>query len=434
MSPRGAACLFAWVWALAASPSAAVEVSGELSQEFRLYPNPEVVGNTVETTVGGEATLRGNLGGSVRWLVSPRLWVDPADPDRFRWIPRDAWIAGRKGSTSLALGRRTVTWGGGDTYRPTDVAGTVDLGLDFTSREKRGDWMANLTVAREAWGLEVVWLPVLEGMRFPGPRSPWSINAATVRLGGSEGAVELKEDPILPADRSEQSIGARLRVTFGNTDLHLVGFHGLDRNPVLAVFDDCDGRPGCIPTQAVVRDAYAPLTLGGVEIASAIAGILMRVEATYRDQASSDSTFQAQTPAIAETSVQFVAGMDYVFQGVAGGESDLTLVAEYLYDDSRTVNNVLVFRPLQNDVSVALVWSANDWWGTTVEAVWVQDMERAESAGSLRVRRRITGELTAELGADILRAPTPTTLQEAANPFSVYSVNDRVRIKVSYFF
>ena len=407
-------------------------VEGTLGWEFRIYPG-DAPGRSAESTLGGEVTLRGRQG-PFRWQVAPRLWVDPADADRFRWMPREAWAETRLGSFRFRAGRDVLTWGSGDARKPTDILGAADPGWDFLEPQKRGEWMASVTASTERAGLEVVLLPVLDGITFPGPRSAWSLQAAARRVGASGDQVRLLEDRLTPGNMSEASVGARLRWSVATTDMHLVGLYGLDRTPVLWPDTDCPDLAGCLPTRADVSDLYPPLRLGGVEIQAAPAGFVFRVEAAYRDQHTTDSTFAARTEGLADISRQLVIGTERVWSGFLG-PGDLRAGVELLLDDaSAASSNIFVFRPFQRDLAVSLAWSLNDFSGTRIEAGWIQDLERPEGVATFRVHRRLTPKLVVAAGADVLYGPTPRSLPELANPFYLFSANDRAILELRYGF
>jgi hypothetical protein len=294
--------------------------------------------------------------------------------------------------------------------------------------------MFTVTHSRSSWGLEVVYLPVLEGSRFPSARSPWSLESSAIRLGGSPDAITLVDDPLLAPGVSEHSLGARGRWTTGQTDFYAVAYLGVDRLPILTLTDNCGGQPDCFPSEFVARATYLPLRLIGIEVQSALSSVLLKVESTYRDQRVDDDAFRGQVTAIAETSFQLVAGIEYLWQEIAGTGGDLNLILEFLYDDARTENSFLVLRPFQRDLAASITWSLNDLGGTVIEAGWVQDLERSDSLGRLRAGTRLTGSLRLTVGADVILGEDPQSLPDQLNPFWIYSVNDRLSATFTYGF
>jgi hypothetical protein len=410
---------------LAAGPAAAgVVLHGEVTAGGRLYPEAASVGRDVEWLLGGELEARWDPRPTLRVFARPRLWVDPLDAGRFRWVPREAWIEARPGPRwSLRAGRQTLTWGSADTYRPGDVLSTRDWGRDFLDPEKQGDWTFTCLYGTAPFGLELVYMPFVEGVTFPSDRSPWSVASAEARLGF--GGLPLDEDPLLPRGVGEHSLATRARLTAGRTDFYLTGVSGIDRDPVLTL-ETAPGGNGAVPR---LRPAYAPLRMVGIEVQSALGDVLLKAEATWRDQSVADPAFARRIAGLDPHSVQAVAGIDYLWLGALGGAGDLDVVAEFLYDDAVDGAGLAIYRPFQRDLALALTWGANDLAGTVIEAGWVQDLERAEAVGTLRVRRRIRRAWTAEVGGDLILGPA-----EPTDPFHIFGPNDRLLARLSYGF
>ncbi len=422
---------------LVAGPGAAgaeaPAVHGELTAGARVYPEAASVGNDAEWTLGTELEVRWRPAASVQLFALPRAWWDPADSGRWRAVPREAWIEGRAANWALRAGRQTFTWGSADTWRPTDVLASWDWGRDFLDPERQGEWALTLTGSGVRWGLEVAYLPVLQGARFPDARSPWSWESALARLweNAPPGLVPppLVDDPLLPDGVSEQSLGARFRLTRGRTDVYLVGYRGVDRMPLLVLDSGCAPESLACLAAPRVRPAYPPLRLLGLEVQSAVGEVLVKAEATWRDQSTRDRSFDGRTPGLDPNSVQAAAGIDYLWFGALGGSGDLDVVAEVLIDTGFEEASLYAWRPFQRDLAVALTYSANDLRGTVIEAGWIQDLERAESVGTLRIRRRIAPAWTAEVGGDLLLGPP-----DPSNPFHLFGSNDRLTARLTFGF
>ena len=407
-----------------AAASDRITLEGDLTAGARLYPETLSPGRDVEWELGGELELSWRPHPRWRAQVGPRFWWDPLDSGRRRWVPREAWVGYRAGPLSVRAGRQVLGWGSADSYRPTDVASTRDWGRDFLDPEKMGDWSLTTTYGAGRFGVELVYLPVLEGVDFPSARSPWSIESAEERLGLIR--LPLLDDPWIPAGVSEQSLAARARMTLGQTDFYLVGYTGVDRQPLLALDQVC-AEPGCLGGELVLRAAYPRLRLGGLEVQAAVGAVLVKAEATYRDQTSGDPEFQDRTTGLRDHSVQVVTGIDWLWLEALGGGGDLDVVLEFLYDDAARGDDLLTWRPFQKDLAAALTYFANDLSGTVVELGWIQDLERTESLGTVRVRRRIRQRVTLEAGGDLVIGP-----EEPANPFALFGPNDRLVLRLVY--
>ena len=417
-----------------ARPEISVHVQGETSAEFRLYPDEASPGRDVEVDLTAQLELRAQDTRGWRALVMPRLQTDPADPAHLLWIPRQAWVEYRRGGFATRVGRQVLAWGSADIYRPVDVLSSLDLQRDAPRLERKGDWMLGATYSRPSYGIEAVYLPILEGIDFPSAHSPWSMESILDRLDNTSDVIGLIDDPFLPTSATEHSFGARSRITFGNTDLFLIGYTGIDRLPLLLVLGECRPGPDCFPLVYRTRAIYLPMHLVGLEIQTVVDEVLVKLEAAFRDQTITDRRFARLLQDFDEHSLQVVLGLDYLRQGVMGSPHDLGLVVEFLFDDSGNAEDYLSFRPFQRDVAARLVWSFNDFDRTVIEAGWIQDLERAESFGTLRLKRRLEERVTLELGADMILGPNPSTEDERGNPFYLYSPNDRLVARLVYGF
>lgn len=437
--------LLATLLGVATTPARAefrLQALGEFAAEVRFYPEEASPGRDVEVDLAVQFELRLQDTRGWRALVRPRLQTDPADPSdpsELLWIPREAWVEYGRGGWTARVGRQVLAWGSADTFRPVDVLSTLDLQRDAPSLDRKGDWMFGVTYSRPSYGIEAMYLPILEGIDFPSAHSPWSMQSILDRLDDApdedaSDEVRLVEDPLLPSSATEHSLGVRSRISFGTTDLFLVGYTGIDRLPLLLLLGEC--RPGseCFPLVYSTRAVYLPMHLLGLEAQSAVGEVLIKFEAAFRDQTIEDARFATLLPGFDDHSLQVVVGLDHLRHGVLGSSHDLGLVVEFLFDDSGNADDYLSFRPFQRDLAARLVWSFNDFDRTVVEAGWIQDLERAESFGTLRLKRRLRDRVTLEVGADVILGPDPKVDEDRGNPFYLYSPNDRLVTRLTYGF
>ncbi len=405
----------------AAAGSGPVEVHGELAAETRLYPEGASTGRDLEWDLGGELSVTWRASRRVDAHLTPRLWVDPLDPGRFRWVPREAWVEARAGAWQTRWGKQIVTWGSTLAWRPTDVLASRDYGRDFLDPEPRGDWMFTLLYSKLDWSLELAVLPWFEGSRLPSARSPWSMEQVAARFG--IGNVSVAGDPVLAEGVNEQSLGIRVRRTLGSTDLHLVGYGGPDRTPYPWIEVRDGGQNGFR-----VHLLHPSLLLAGAGAQSAVGPVVITAEASWREQTRQSYPGAPAAPYVRPHSVQVVAGVDYLRQE-ALGRGDLELTLEYIRDDAVRRAALAPFRPFQNDLAAAAVYLAGDLHGTALELGWDQDLESAESVGRLRLRRRLGRALTAEVGGDLVLGPP-----DPRDPVAVLAANDRLTARLAYGF
>lgn len=433
LAPRRFLIGAAAVCALAAPPAPANalerSVNGEIVAGVRWYPEDASLGRDFEWELGGELAIEVE-GGAWRGLVKPRLRLDPLDGDRTRWIPTEAWLEGSARGVRVRAGRQVIRWGSADAFNPTDVLMRRDWGDDFADPEAPGEWALSAVYGAARFGVEVVFLPVLEGVDFPSSRSPWSLESAAKKaLGFDPGPLGLIEDPRVPPGAREWTVAARVRMTRGSTDFYLVGVSGVDRSPVLTAVP----APGFNFAGLRPAATYLPLHLVGIEAQSAVGGVVLKGAVAYRDQSVADTTFSSEVFGdfgLAARSVQAAVGAEYLRLDLGGGPGSLLLSVELLFDDASRGDNLLFYRPLQKDLAFAATWTAGDFASTSIEAGWIQDLERAESAGTLRVRRRVAPRTMAEVGAEWILGPSG----DVQSPFALFGANDRVRFRLVHGF
>jgi len=397
---------------------------GEVFAGLRVYPDDAVFGNRAEWDLGGRVDLMWRQGRTWAVKASPRILWDPADPGRWQWIPFELWGEGRAGAWRLRAGRQIFSWGVADAFNPSDILPTRDLGENFRDADKLGDWAVTLVRAGDAWGLEAVVIPWVEGAQFPSARSPWSLDAAASRLD-VPATVTLDDTPYLPDDARELSFAGRLRGSFGDTDLYLVGHTGTARAPVLTF-----PTVGFFSAQA--RATYLPLHLLGLEGQTALGDWVFKGSWMWRDQATTDSLINEQIfgpQGIDPQASQGVVGAEYLWFEVLGGLGDLSTSLEYLWDTGARESNLATYRPFESNLALGVRYQFNDTAGSWVEASWLESLKRPERFAAIRGSRRLWRNLRAEVFAEFLRGPDgPPSL------FYFFEPNDRVGILTRYAF
>lgn len=424
MRPLALLVFFVCLVAEAKLSHAELNLGGEVATTGTFYPREGVEGRDVQWSLQAQLDLSFRFSRNWRASLEPRIHYDPLDPGRWRWVPKEAKVDFRRGSWRGTLGRDHIVWGAADTFNPTDLLSVRDLGLDFVDGESPGEWLARMAYSRPGWGIEFVFLPALEGAKFPSARSPWSISKAFDRLSGFNFNLPLDDDPRLPPETEEVSFAVRARRSFSGTDVFLVGYSGIDRNPVLTVRFD-----GLFPNQ--LRSTYLPLHLIGLETQTVVGGFVLKGAATFRDQSVNDAAFSSSVfgaLGLSRHSLQGVVGVEYLFEEVPFGGS-LDLGAEFLLEDGSSENAITSYRPFDRDLALYINYLAQDLSDTTIELAWLQDLRRAESVGVFRLTRRIRGSLKVELGGDLILGP-----DSGSSPYTLFNANDRVLFGLNYGF
>ena len=358
--------------AAAGAEAQPLELSGDMKLQGRWYPQspafPEqrsgAAGLVVEPTLYWAATP------ATSFTLTPFYRYDSADSRRTQADVREAYLLthGAWGETSweLRLGFDRVFWGVAELHNLVDVVNQIDLVGHPRDRPKLGQPMAHLTVSGD-WGVaEAFLLPYHRARTFPGP-------AGRHRSGPS-----IAEDARYESGAEERHVDLALR--YGNAvrslDFGFSAFVGTSREPSFLA----DRRAGPSPAiDAGLVPYYEQIRQFGVDAQLTTDPWLYKMEAIHRRGARNLLGRQEDYSA-------FNLGLERTFYAPFGSAADLTLLAEWHYDDrGRRATSVWA-----NDLFVMGVLGFNDVQSTELVAGILSDLRYDSRSLNLELKRRLS--------------------------------------------
>ena len=348
-------------------------------------------------------------------LFTPFLRLDTADDRRSRFDVRELMYQRVFDDFELRAGIGRVFWGVTESYHLVDVINQTDLVEDIDLKEKLGQPLVNLTLARD-WGtLDLFVLPGFRERTYPG------------RTG------RLRSEPFVDTDRATYESGAgRDRVdlavrwsnAIGDFDIGVAHFWGTSREPLLLPLGICaDGQPApqlrCPPTgpptglpvEVVLAPRYEVVNRTSLDLQATKDAMLWKLELLH-ESGRGDSW------------VAWVGGFEYTWYGINESESDLGLLVEHLFDG----RGGRAQHPLENDVFAGLRLGLNDEAGTELVGGIIADAEGDATALTFDASRRVGDDWKVELEVRTWNGVEPD------DPMAPLRRDDYVQLTVSRFF
>ena len=345
-----------------ASSVAAVEWSGELAVEGRLFPYDPLDARQhgANASISFEPELfRDWQDGQQRLAFTPFVRWDQGDEQRTHWDIRELYWRKSFASAELYFGVRKVFWGVTESLHLVDVINQTDLVENLDTEDKLGQPMVQFTLLRD-WGtVDFYLLPYFRERTFAGEKA---------RL---RGPLAVADHAVYEADGEEWSPHGAVRWShyFGDIDIAVGHFYGTGREPRFL-----PGVEGLVPH-------YDLLHQTSLELQYIWGDWLGKLEAVRRD-------------GIDGNSLAAVGGFEFTQVGILGSAADLGWVGEYQYDDRRAP-----FSPVgDNDIAAGFRLTFNDVQDTDILAFVAIDTDKGSRFGSVEGNRRIgqSGELRLE--------------------------------------
>ena len=349
-----------------------LDFSGDLSLQARWYPqSPAFPGQRSST--GGlvfEPTLYGEVAQRTSFTLTPLYRYDSADSRRTHADLREAYLLmyGDWGENSweLRLGLDRVFWGVAELHNLVDIVNQLDLVEHPRNRPKLGQPMAYLTISGD-WGVaESFLLPYHRKRTFPG------------RSGRLRSARTIDENALYESGAEERHVDFAVRYSHGVglLDFGLSAFVGTSREPLFLASHQSEplsaGDTPLIPYYEQIRQF-------GVDAQVTTGPWLYKMEAIHRSGARNLLGQEEDYRAL-------IFGLERILYGLFGSPTDLTLLAEWHYDDrGRRATSVW-----ENDLFIAGFLAFNDVQGTELVASVLGDLRHEYRALSLELKRRLT--------------------------------------------
>ncbi len=333
------------------------------------------------------------------FVLTPFLQIDSQDDERTHADLREMYGMYVSDWFELAAGARKVFWGVTESQNLVDIINQRDLLASKDGNDKLGQPMVNLTVLKN-WGtLDLFVMPYFRELAFPGEdgrlRSPLPIDTGRAQYESS-------------AEEWHTDFALRYSHYFGELEFGLSLFNGTTRDPEIRGTDFVQGVP------TTLFPYYYQTTQAGLDLQYILGALLLKGEIVYRQQdIDSIDDYTAWT-----------TGFEYILNGIAGTESDLSIMAEWLYDERDS--ELVVFA---NDIMLGLRLAINDTSSSEVTMSLIQDLEYSSMAMGFEASRRLTDHWKLNVDARWWFED-----DEVQDLFYILRDDDYVSISLAYYF
>ena len=350
----------------------AIDFAGKIDLQGRWYPDSPAFRHQRSSTGGliAEPTLYGEIAETTSFTVTPLYRYDSADPQRTHADLREAYLLtfGEWGENSweIRLGFDRVFWGVAEVHNLVDIVNQVDLVEHPRDRPKLGQPMAHLTMSGD-WGVaEAFLLPYHRKRTFPGPR------------GRHRSGYPIDDDALYESGAEERRVDIAFRYSnaVGLLDFGLSAFAGTSREPVF------------LPTGPAgpLVPYYERIRQFGVDAQLTTEPWLYKMEAIHRGGARNLLGREEDYSAL-------ILGLERTLYALFGSGTDLTALAEWLYDGrGRRATTVW-----QNDLFVSGSLAFNDVQDTRLVAGLLGDLRHDYRALNMELKRRLSDSWTIRL-------------------------------------
>ncbi len=267
-----------------------------------------------------------------------------ADVRELSWTRVGEWWEAR-------IGVRTVFWGVTEAVHLVDIINQTDFVENIDGEDKLGQPMVNLALVGEGGSLDFFWLPVFRERTFPG------------REGRPRNVPYVDNDLARYASKSDTDWAARLSGTRGPWDYGLSYFSGTGRQPRLVYRVTAEG-PVLVPV-------YSKIAQTGVDLQATLGAWLWKFEGIYRETMEDD--FFASD-----------FGFEHAIGALPGTRADLSLIAEYLYNDQAAGSS-----PFEDDIVIGARLALNNTASTNVLATMTFDRDTSARFYNLEASHRL---------------------------------------------
>ena len=374
------------------------ELSGNIEAELRLFPQSSLAPKREDTDLSLSFEPRYEIessDGNHFFTIAPFLRLDLRDRGRTHVDIRELNWTGVFGDFEVRVGVDKVFWGVTESIHLVDIINQDDIVEDIDDEDRLGQPMASLAYTSPFGTLTGYILPYFRERIFPGPNG---------RPGFS-----------LPVDRSQTQFEAsgenwhpdwavRWSHAAGPFDIGIAHFSGTSREPRLLPGLDGDGNPVLIPRYDLIDQT-------SIDLQATVGAMLFKFEGI-----TSDGPL-GRIYALA-------GGFEYTAYGLMGGDSDLGILAEFLYDDRGSGGP----SPFEEDLFAGLRWSANDVQGTTLLAGAIFDLDTSSKAITIEASRRIGDSWRLSIDARLFTGAPP------GDPLFLIRRDDFIQIRFGRYF
>ena len=358
-SPRrgeGVVVILLWT-ALLHQPAYAGDWSGDAGIELRAFGSspldPEQEDNNLSFYMQPEY-YRDWDDDNQRFVVTPFLRIDQADPERSHFDLRELYWRKSYPTMELSVGLKKIFWGVTESAHLVDIINQTDAVENVDTEDKLGQPMINLTLVRD-WGtVDLFLMPWFRERTFPSLegrlRPPFYIDESRAQYESS-------------AREKHIDVAARWTHYFGDWDIGLAHFSGTSREPTLQFIQSVTGL--------TVFPFYDQIEQTSLDLQLTKGSWLWKLESFNRS--GQGESFQA-----------LAAGFEYTLVGVRDSTLDLGLIAEYLRDNRKLGTSVS-----DQDIATGFRLAFNDVQSTELLAFTGIDLNNNERFSSIEGSRRL---------------------------------------------
>ncbi len=328
--------------------------------------------------------------------ISPFYRWDEYDEQRSHADMRELYWLYIADSYEFSVGLRKVFWGTTESQHLVDVINQTDLVENPDGEDKLGQPMLASLVLTDWGNVELYVLPYFRERTFPGKHG----RLRTIPR------VDTEEAALYEDSKRNKHIDLALRWsnTLQSWDIGLSYFNGTNREPLLVPTINSEGEPVLLPFYELMQQS-------GLDIQGAEGALLWKMEAIYRDTRTTD--YFAST-----------AGLEYTFVNPIDSGIDISVLAEYLYDD----RGPDATSPFDDDVMLGIRMTTTDVDPTELLFAVIADRSSEARIYRLELKRRITNHLKLNLEGMIF-----SNLQET-DPFFSFQQDDYLKAELVFFF
>ena len=305
-----------------------------------------------------------NWPGGNYFVFTPYFRLDNQDNERNYGDIRELFFSIVGESYELSFGVEKIFWGVTESQNLVDIINQTDFVANGKASDKLGQPMVNLTLIQD-WGtLDFFMLPYFRERTYPSedgrlrPLIPIDTDRAQYESGSEEHHIDF---------------AMRYSHYLGELEFGLSYFKGTSRDPDIrgADFVLLPGTSTPVPT--VLYPYYYQMDQAGLDLQYIWEGWLLKAEIINRQSDVTDFT-------------AWTTGFEYTFTGVFGSETDISIMAEWLYDDRREQST----SPFENDIMVGTRLSFNDISSSEVTIGIIRDIDHDPTVLSIEATRRLT--------------------------------------------
>lgn len=302
---------------------------------------------------------------------TPFVRVDTVDDKRTHFDIREANWRIISGNWDFLVGASRVFWGVTESRHLVNVINQIDFVEDIDGEKFLGQPMVQIGRQSDIGRFDVFLMTGFRERTFPGRdgrlRTPIPVETSAAVYENS-------------AKQWHPDVALRYSHFFGNLDIGLHVFHGINREPSLVLSSDNQS----------LTPHYSLMTQAGIDLQLTRDAWLWKFEGIVRK--GQGDTFAA-----------VVAGLEYTFFQVAESDIDFGLIVEGLYDgrDKLNFDNIRskqVFPTIfDKDIFLGTRLALNDAQDSSILAGFVTDIKDGPATLRVEAERRLGQHLKVEL-------------------------------------